>query len=46
MSPWTIRRAIHAGELAAVRVGANGNYRIHTRDLAAFLVPVEAEKRP
>ncbi len=40
----TVRRAIRSGELHAVRLGPSGSYRIHRRDLEAFLV--DAEPRP
>jgi excisionase family DNA binding protein len=44
VEPSTVRRAIHSGELRALRLGENGRYRIRRRDLEAFLV--EAEPKP
>lgn len=40
----TVRRHIADGELPAVRLGANGRYRIRRGDLEAFLV--ETEPKP
>lgn len=39
----TIRRAIHSGELRALRLGEHGRYRVRRRDLDAYLKPVEAD---
>jgi len=41
VKPERIRRAIHAGELPAVRLGEHGRFRIRSRDLADYLRPVE-----
>ncbi len=41
VSPSTVRRHITDGELAALRLGANGNLRIRRTDLQAFLQEVE-----
>lgn len=35
VKPETVRRAIHNGELRALRLGENGRYRILERDLQA-----------
>jgi excisionase family DNA binding protein len=45
LSPITVRRAIHDGELAAVRLGSNGRYRVRRDALEAFLRPAR-EARP
>ncbi len=39
----TVRKHIETGELHALRLGANGNYRIRRDDLEQFLEP---EPRP
>ncbi len=39
----TVRRAIHDGELRALRLGEHGRYRVRRTDLAQFLT--EAEPR-
>lgn len=38
--PSTVRRHIHEGDLAAVRLGEGGRYRISRRALEDFLRPV------
>lgn len=43
VAPATIRRAIKAGSLPALRLGATGRYRIREADVDALLVPVEPE---
>jgi excisionase family DNA binding protein len=35
----TVRRAIHGGELEAVRLGRNGRYRVSRQAIATFLIP-------
>jgi excisionase family DNA binding protein len=42
-SPASIYRAVHAGELEAVRLGRNGSFRIRQEALSAFVRPVRAE---
>jgi excisionase family DNA binding protein len=37
--PTTVLRAIERGELAAVRLGANGHYRIRCEALEAWMQP-------
>ena len=37
--PCTIRRAIHAGDLEAVRLGPTGRYRVRASALEEFLRP-------
>ncbi len=41
VTPSTLRRHIQDGELAALRLGANGNLRIRRTDLQTFLQKVE-----
>ncbi len=41
VTPSTLRRHIQDGELAALRLGANGNLRIRRTDLVQFLQEVE-----
>ncbi len=41
VTPSTLRRHILAGELAALRLGANGNLRVKRTDLESFLQEVE-----
>ena len=41
--PSTIRRAIHGGELEAVRLGTRGGYRVTRDALERFLRPVTHE---
>lgn len=40
--PSRLRRAIKAGELRAVRLGASGHYRIHRQALDEFLQPARS----
>jgi excisionase family DNA binding protein len=42
--PVTILRAIDAGELTALRLGAHGHYRISRRSLNAWLQPTNARR--
>jgi excisionase family DNA binding protein len=37
--PSTIRRAIHSGELDAVRLGPNGRFRVPREALEEFVTP-------
>jgi excisionase family DNA binding protein len=37
--PSTIRRAIHSGELDAVRLGPNGGFRVPCEALEEFVTP-------
>jgi excisionase family DNA binding protein len=39
----TIRRAIHAGSLEAVRLGPGGRYRVRREAIDEFLVPATAD---
>ena len=39
----TVRRAIHTGELQALRLGRHGDYRIPVDALEAWLQPVQPE---
>ena len=39
----TVRRAIHAGELQALRLGRHGDYRIPVDALEAWLQPARPE---
>ena len=40
----TIRRAIRAGELRALRLGSHGDYRIPVDELDAWLQPAQPEE--
>lgn len=44
--PNTLRRRIHAGDLAAVRLGPGGRYRIRREDLEKFIVPATEGETP
>ena len=41
----TIRRAIHAGELRALRLGSHGDYRIPVAALEKWLQPATPENQ-
>jgi excisionase family DNA binding protein len=41
----TIRRAIHAGELRALRLGSHGDYRIPVDALEKWLQPATPESQ-
>ena len=43
--PMTIRRAVRAGELRALRLGSHGHLRIPADELAAWLEPAQPEGR-
>ncbi len=43
--PNLIRRAIRSGELAAVRIGPSGHYRIRRQALEEYLQPVIRHER-
>ena len=40
----TIRRAIHTGQLRALRLGRHGDYRIPAHELEAWLQPAQPEE--
>jgi excisionase family DNA binding protein len=44
VTPTSVRRAIHTGELRALRLGEHGRYRIRRHDLEQFLT--ETGPRP
>ena len=44
--PTTIWRAIQEGELPAIRLGPNGNYRVDPLDLEAWQQPTIGGDRP
>ena len=45
VNPSTIRRAIHAGDLEALRLGPAGRYRVTRQALTQFLAPTTNTQR-